>query len=73
MGDYVHAGHCCTCTYFKMQNEGKVPHYKDGWCHMNPPVIFEASGYSSWPEVYLEEWCGQYVGRNPMRVKRIAP
>ncbi len=34
-----------------------------GECRRYPPVVFGAADSAYWPNVYLDEWCGEWSAR----------
>lgn len=51
-------GRCETCVASTITSESD-----SGECRFNPPVFFNAEGYTGWPRVDRGQWCLQWRER----------
>lgn len=51
-------GHCISCIYFEAYEEKYLT--GKGVCRKNAPAPIHIARETLWPEVKINDWCGEY-------------
>lgn len=65
------AEECGECKYFRATGYTRA-NQRIGTCHFNPPNANLATGHK-WPEVYKDEWCGQFQPKIGLPIEHREP
>jgi hypothetical protein len=48
----------CKHSFFYVNDNNELV---EGLCHRYPPILIDHNGGSTFPEIFSDDWCGEFV------------